>query len=122
MPNAVAHRYGAAVGIGCTIAIHEHNNGESSARPFLGAAGGALFGTLPDILEPAFHPNHRQFFHSFAALGLVSTGLYKLYKWEPDDDFGKAVRGVSMLACGAYIVHLVMDAGTRKSLPLIGGI
>jgi len=122
MPNAMAHRYGAALGIGCAIAIHESNNGETTARPLLGAAGGAIFGTLPDILEPALHPNHRQFFHSIAALGLVSTGLYKLYKWDPDDDFYKVVRALSMVACGAYIIHLAMDSGTPKSLPLVGRI
>lgn len=119
MPNANAHRIGAAIAIGGVMAIQEDKDGELTARPLWGAAGGALAGTLPDILEPAYHPNHRQFFHSFTALGLVGVGLYKLHKWEPSDDVGKVLRGLGMVVCGAYIAHLVMDAGTPKSLPLV---
>ena len=37
-------------------------------------------GTLPDLLEPALHPNHRQFFHGVLFAAGVSIALYKLYQ------------------------------------------
>lgn len=119
MPNAKAHRLGAAFVIGSTLAIQESKRGEVTARPLLGAAGGALLGTLPDIIEPALHPNHRQFFHSLGMVGLVGMGLYKLNEWKPDNDFDKTVKFFGMVAAGAYLVHLAMDSNTSKSLPMV---
>jgi len=37
---------------------------------FGGALGGWMGGALPDVIEPANSPNHRQTAHSWAALGL----------------------------------------------------
>ena len=81
---------------------------------------GALCGSLPDVLEPAIHPNHRQFFHSVAFGVLLGRGLLSLYRWQPDDDAGRMLRAIGLVASGAYLTHLVMDATTAKSIPLVG--
>ena len=88
------------------------------------ASGGfaALCGSLPDLLEPATHPGHRQFFHSVAFAGILAAGLYQTYHWRPDDPVHRLIRGTILVAGGAYLVHLAMDATTPKSLPLLGKI
>lgn len=114
-----AHRTVAGLVVGVTIAYREHQQGESSAKPFVGAGLAALLGTLPDWIEPANHPNHRQFFHSIAFAAGLGYGGYKLYKWQPQEDWQKALRFIGLVGIGAYLVHLGMDATTPKSLPLV---
>ena len=84
---------------------------------------GAFMGKVPDIIEPSLgNPNHRQFFHSIAALGLVSAGTYRLYHWEPQDDFENSLRVLLLIGGAAYLSHLALDALTKKALPLIGKV
>lgn len=75
---------------------------------------------LPDLLEPATSPNHRQFFHSLVFASLLGVGLYKLHQWEPDAVADKFWKALGMLAISGYLIHLALDATTAKSLPLIG--
>ena len=81
---------------------------------------GALCGSLPDLLEPAVHPNHRQFFHSVVFAAVLIEGGRRIYRWQPDNDWQRLVRGLALITGGAYLVHLAMDATTAKSLPLLG--
>src|SRR5436853_182695 len=46
----------------------------------LAGSGGAVVGLLPDVFEPAIHPNHRSTLHSYACAGLLSYGTKCL--WE----------------------------------------
>ena|ERR1700722_14414163 len=87
-----------------------------------GCIGGYCFGTLPDWVEPATNPNHRQFFHSLVFAGLVGYGLYRLYQWDPDSPEEKMLRFIVLAAVGAYLVHLALDATTPRSLPMVGRI
>lgn len=87
-----------------------------------GCIGGYCFATLPDLIEPATSPHHRQFFHSLLFAGMLGYGLYKLYGWEPETPGQKILRGVGLIAGGAYLVHLALDATTKRSLPLIGRV
>lgn len=119
MPNAIAHRIGAGAVIGLATAKIESDKGQVSLQPVINAALGASMGTLPDVIEPALNPNHRKFFHSVTALGMVGYGGYKLWKWEPETDFEKLLKGIGLIGCGAYMTHLLMDSTTPKSLPLI---
>jgi len=119
MPNAAKHRLGAAITVGLISAYSEHQKGQNTAKPIAHAALAAACGTLPDIIEPAVNPNHRQFFHSLGFAGMMGYGLYKLYKWEPEDEFDKFLKGAALVAGGAYLTHLAMDATTPKSLPII---
>lgn len=133
--NATAHRTGAGLVIGILAAIREAQRVQAAKsqiptpleKPEFNVAkvGGAsalaaAFGTLPDILEPATSPNHRQFFHSLAFAATIGWGLYELWQWEPDEEWQEWLKGGLLIAGGAYLVHLAMDATTKKSLPLLG--
>ena len=120
MACALAHRVVAGAGIGIAIAYRESQTGESTAWPLLGGGLGALLGTLPDVLEPADHPNHRQFFHGLVFATALGYAGYKLYEWKPEEPWQETARMLGLIAIGAYLIHLSMDALTPKSLPLIG--
>ncbi len=121
MPNGTTHRLVAAVAIGAVLG-HLEPNRDPSFKPLVGAGIAALCTNLPDLLEPAIHPHHREFFHSVAVVGLVGVAGYKLYTWKPNDDWGNVARFVLLVGAGAILVHLMMDAVTKRSLPLIGTI
>lgn len=84
---------------------------------------------LPDILEPATSPNHRSFFHSII-FGLIVGGL-SYYTWRRlqeeltrnDAEEVTTIKALMLelifivLLC--FSVHLVLDAFTKRSLPLI---
>jgi membrane-bound metal-dependent hydrolase YbcI (DUF457 family) len=95
---------------------------EKSTRPLIGAALGSYCATLPDLLEPAINPHHRQFFHSVLFAAIVAGIGWKIKEWQPEDACGDAVRFVLLMGCGAYLVHLGMDAVSKRSLPLFGKI
>lgn len=120
MSNGTEHQFAAAAGLFCAAAADWHPDDHWSKHPITAAAVGAGCGTLPDLLEPALHPNHRQVFHSVAFALLLGFGLYKAYVWQPETVGGHVVRSMALIAGTAYIVHLVMDASTPKSLPLLG--
>jgi membrane-bound metal-dependent hydrolase YbcI (DUF457 family) len=82
----------------------------------LAASAGGLIGSLaPDLLEPAYNPNHRQFFHSWATFGGVGAAGSYLTGNTPQAAFARG--GVV-----GYASHLLADARTPKGLPLIGKI
>ncbi len=122
MANGPIHRLTAATVVGGTLALAEVRARESSFKPLVGAGLAALLTNLPDRLEPPTHPNHRQFFHSIACEAAVGTLAYSLCAWKPPEHWKKALRFVLLAGCGAYAVHLVLDAATPKSLPLLGRI
>ena len=71
---------------------------------------------LPDKLEPAFHPHHRKFFHSYTAgAGLVYT------KTQIDDFLNRYLdfKYPTYAFFLGYASHLILDFRTPKSLPLI---
>jgi len=120
MSCGAAHRVVAGTVIGVAIAYKESQTGKSTVWPVAGGGLGALLGTLPDILEPANHPNHRQFFHGIVFAGALGYTGYKLYEWKPEESWQEIVRMLGLIAIGAYLIHLAMDASTPKSIPLIG--
>ena len=120
MSNAATHRLASCIGVFAIYAAHEYGErGEISIEPFAAAGLAAASARVPDILEPALHPNHRQFFHSFAVAGLVGYGMYKVYEWEPKDELGKIARFAGLVVGASYLIHLICDAGTPKGLPVI---
>lgn len=120
MACAFAHRAVAAAVIGGAITYRESQTGEQTAWPLLGCGLGAALGTLPDILEPAKHPNHRQFFHGWVFAATLAYAGYKLYEWKPEEAWQKTARMLGLIAISAYLIHLSMDSLTPKSLPLVG--
>jgi inner membrane protein len=118
--NGAAHRLAAGVAVGLYMGKKEADNGVATHQPVAGGIAASIFTLLPDILEPATSPNHRQFFHSAVFATLLAGGLYKLHKWEPEDSAKKFWKALGMLAISGYLIHLALDATTTKSLPLIG--
>lgn len=118
--NAAAHQWTAALATGAVLHASEVQRGEATAWPLAGGALAAILTKLPDVLEPAVHPHHRQFFHSVACAALVAAGWKKLHEWQPQSDEGRFMRKVGMIGTGAYLCHLALDALTARSLPLVG--
>lgn len=82
----------------------------------LAAGVGAIGGLVPDLLEPALHPNHRQFFHSYVAVMLLVHANGHLSR---NPQVPAEVRGTVHLASVGFLSHLLADARTPKSLPWI---
>lgn len=120
--NGPTHRWTAGGLTFFYLLNRENQAGRQTAWPFASGAAAAVLTNLPDWLEPAMHPNHRQFFHSVAFAGVLGVGLAKLHAWEPESPEGEFWRKLGMLAISAYLIHLALDATTRKSLPLLGRI
>jgi len=122
MPNAATHRFGAAVTLAVAAAHEDQKNGVQTSRLLAAACAGVALGTLPDVLEPALHPNHRDFFHSLACAGLIGLVFHRLYRWETKTEGEALTRFLLLAAGGAFLTHLAMDAFTSKGLPLVGRV
>jgi membrane-bound metal-dependent hydrolase YbcI (DUF457 family) len=120
--NAREHRIASALALAAISASSTEESKERLPNALAASIGGYCFGTLPDFLEPATSPNHRQFFHSLAFAGILGYGLYRLYNWVPETPEQGIIRAVGLVAGGAYLIHLALDSTTRRSLPLIGRI
>lgn len=111
----------AAFAAGCAVAVHAQSQGREPVLGVLLSGGWSALATkLPDLLEPAEHPNHRQFFHSAAFALLVGKLSYEAYCWIPANDRERVWRELMLLGGGAYLLHLVLDSSTPKGIPLIG--
>jgi len=123
MPNQITHSVAGALSSLIVVMFDKNDNHETVHDPLLAAAVGAVSGRLPDILEPALrNPHHRQFFHSFVVLVAAGYGFKKVYEWKPEGNLEALVRGVLLFAGAGYISHLLLDATTARSLPIIGKI
>ena len=120
--NAAEHRIGSAVLLGSLAATFSKRPEEVVPNTLAACAGGHCFATLPDWIEPATNPHHRQFFHSLLASVALGYGLYKLYQWEPKTQTQELCRMLGFIAGGAYLIHLAFDATTKRSLPVLGRI
>lgn len=119
--NGPTHKLVAGAAIFVAMANEEQKSQKPpTARPILGGVVGALSASLPDLIEPATTPNHRQFFHSILFGAVVGACLYELHKWKPDDELQRLVKLILNCAGAAYLLHLLADATTKKSLPLVG--
>lgn len=119
MSNAAAHS-GGGLAVGIAASFLDQNPPEE--RFTLGSilTGSALFGAkLPDILEPAHHPNHRQFYHSIVVLVAALGGATLLWRWRPETADGRRIRAALFGLSAGYCSHLGMDMTTPKGLPLI---
>ena len=114
-----------------------------------GAVGGYLGGRLPDLVEPATWPGHRQFAHSVTAGTGAILGINKvLQQWETRWRSKAAdcllkkeqcinngnevslytfkelalhfMAGFLSGMVAGYLSHLVLDENTPKSLPFFG--
>lgn len=78
--NGPTHQFAGAVAALVITQIDSEDKSTALYHPTAAIPIGAFLGRLPDMIEPSLgNPNHRQFFHSVAILGLLETGIYKLY-------------------------------------------
>ncbi|TGK12929.1 metal-dependent hydrolase [Leptospira stimsonii] len=100
------------------VALEDQNRTDLTAnkrleRLIIGAGLGAVGGMIPDILEPADHPHHRQTAHSLA-FALLLFGLNsQAKKYYPD-----ASLALDSLFVG-YASHLGLDSTTPMGIPFI---
>lgn len=122
MSDGATHLVTSAAGAALLAAIDEyHCTGEISAQTIGAAIVGGMTARLPDILEPALrNPHHRQFFHSVVFAGIVGYGVYRAYKWEPQDATDEFLRFVFLAVGTSYVIHLVCDSTTPRGLPIVG--
>jgi inner membrane protein len=121
MPNASQHALIGGTAAGITyLALSRYYQRQPDFGEFVTCAllGVAAAG-VPDILEPAITPHHRQFAHSIT----LGTGLTK---WAMDfcrrencegDPFPRILLGCAL---AAYLSHLAADFATPRGLPVLG--
>lgn len=147
MPNCRTHTLvGAAAGAGLAAYHARHEAPEHQLLEIAGGVlGGDWGGRLPDILEPATSPCHRDLAHS--CLALFAAGALTLEEWrrscrERAEDYGRRrtdpaltsgarllytilelfwrfVAGVLTGLQAGYASHLVLDGCTPSGLPLV---
>jgi len=120
MASAPTHRFVNFAVTATYLSSQPKEKQRGLAHPLLGASASALLARLPDILEPAHNPHHRQFFHSLAFASVLGYGLYRAYEWEPDAPMEELARSIALICGSAYLLHLAADFMTARSLPLIG--
>jgi inner membrane protein len=120
MANGKTHRLVAAATVGAYLAHAKNYKDQENWKPMAGAGFAAWSTNLPDVLEPAIHPHHRQFLHSWAFAGLLGYGLYKVYEWKPVNEWERTMRFFALVGGSAYLIHLAVDSLSARSLPLIG--
>lgn len=107
---------GVFAGIGM-YALYKHSKHEdwNLGEICLAAVLGGTMGLLPDILEPAKNPHHRQIFHSLFVLSsfLLRDKFYTTF------DLNDQQRAFCNIAVTGYLSHLFLDSFTPKSLPII---
>jgi membrane-bound metal-dependent hydrolase YbcI (DUF457 family) len=102
-----------------TAAVQQQEGRPVDGSALAMGAAAACFPSLPDLVEPAVHPNHRRFFHSVTFATVVGYAMHRAYKWETRRPLERAARIALVIGGAAYLAHLVRDAFTIKSLPLI---
>lgn len=118
--NGPTHQVVAAVATGFYIADLERRSGTQTLKPVVGGAAAAIFTNMPDILEPATSPNHRQFFHSLMFAELLGIAMHELCRWQPESPGGEVLKALGQVAIPAYLIHLFLDSLTARSLPIVG--
>lgn len=118
MPDSKTHALiGAAAAAGAWYLYCRGTGREVKAGECILAAGvGAAAGLLPDLIEPAYHPNHRGIFHSVTAA--VTLGYGATRAWN-NPAFSQNDRMGVVLGYVAYLSHLLADSQTPKSIPLL---
>jgi len=118
MPNRTAHAiFGGALSVGAYLAHMRLLGQEPTLAGIIGTGLiGAGTAALPDILEPATDPNHRSFFHSWAALGALASAAVTGVR---SSNLPDAVKPALVAAAVGYGSHLLADATTPRGLPLV---
>jgi len=115
--NGTQHRImGALVGGGFYMDSARIFESQPTLGGLVVAVGaGVVMASLPDLIEPADHPNHRAFFHSVVFNGALAVCLSNIWFSErPPSE-----KTLLMILGLAWLSHSCLDALTPKSLPFI---
>lgn len=82
----------------------------------LAAGVGMIGGLVPDLFEPALHPNHRRFFHSYVATALLTHANHHVSR---NTQIPPEARATIHLISLGFLSHLAADAQTPKGLPWV---
>lgn len=119
--RAPGHRaFNFAVTLAGLLAIKDKRGLQPLPHPLIAAPLSATLATLPDLLEPALTPHHRQVFHSIAFGVVVGTAVYEAYRWQPTSPGEEILRALALIGGSAYLLHLAGDILSSKGLPLVG--
>lgn len=100
--------------MGAYSAYQRANGARITTEGLVGAALlGALFGILPDEIEPATSPRHRKTAHSMALLALC---LGELTRNDRPDEQGRLAAKIAAAGVGS---HILADSTTDAGIPLI---
>lgn len=118
MANAKQHALiGAGVGaIGWLLYCKLVDRPIEIAELLLASGVGMIGGLIPDLLEPAVHPHHRQFFHSYAATALLAHANHHVSQ---NEKLPAEARAAFHLVSLGFFSHLAADAGTPRGLPWV---
>jgi membrane-bound metal-dependent hydrolase YbcI (DUF457 family) len=122
MPNGKTHFIaGVVVGATVNVLVQSTEMAMDYDRPFdwaeffLCTGAGAFAGLGPDILEPATSPNHRQFFHSVIAAGLIAWAISGKHTLK----LSRATRLALWVFGMSYLSHIALDCATPKRINLL---
>ena len=119
MASRIEHELIGAFAGGALATLNKDEANPHAVNVVTGAVIGKYAARLPDMLEPASHPNHRNFLHSWVFLGALGVGMYNLIKWKPEEGYEKLLKWCALIAGAAYASHLLRDSITAKGLPLV---
>ena len=129
MPNRETHAVIGALAGGGFAAYRAREQEQLNALMEIigGAIGGHIGGRLPDIIEPAFWPGHRQFAHSVATGSGVAYSLYKLLeKWEEEccskAEFYSDKRSDELVSWLQKFLYAILEIFFRIAAGIPGGL
>jgi inner membrane protein len=116
MANRAAHAAGGALASSGIWLAHCKRVGRKTGLAEVATVGaiGMFGGILADVLEPAHHPHHRGFLHSWTLAGLLAYGVWKISK---SPDWSEELKVFLQMLSAAYGSHLLLDCGTPLGLP-----
>jgi membrane-bound metal-dependent hydrolase YbcI (DUF457 family) len=121
--RAAAHTAIAGISAFSAVAIVKQRYADARLPdPILAGVVAGLASGLPDLLEPATSPNHRQFCHSVVFGAVLIAVLKKLYEWIPATPGEQFMRDALLSIGFGYLAHLGADATTAMGLPLVGTV
>jgi len=91
------------------------SSGEITGRLLFAGAGGFVGSTLPDIIDPAIGPNHRNIGHGIVT-GIAGISTCTKLNKKTENPYAKAfIKGTAT----GTVSHLALDASTPKGIPTI---
>ena len=118
MPNRYLHEVVGTGSGGTAGYLTALNEQDPLLETVMAAIGGYWGGRLPDIIEPASNPNHRQSAHSFVMATSLVEALRRLNDWRPETQSLVLFRSALIGLITGYLIRLALDGVTPKGLPI----